>query len=464
MRQRPMAMMVAALLGSGLLLTLSGCGGPAEKPPRFAQAWGGRGGGPGKFEAPEGLAVDKRGNVLVADTWNHRVQKFDPAGKLLLSFGSFGDKPGQFNAPRGLAVDSANNILVVDSWNHRVQKFNSKGKFLEQFGSLAASFLGIYPTGLFNYPCGIALDSQNNIFVAEPNASRCQMFDPKGKFLLAWGTAGRQDGQFQQPTGVAVDKDDIVYVLDSDNGRVQKFALRNIIPPPPVVEAESLRPKASGGKAEVVKKELTPAWGGGAALVFRPKAAPARLEFRLKVEDSGNYEIFITLDKGPRQGIFQLEVDGQRQGRPFDAYARERAGTLRTSFGKRQLDKGEYRLAFGLVAKRGGAKGRELTLDSLQLVSTAKERFLGKWGREGKEPRQMLRPRGICFDGEGAFYVADTGNQRVLKYTPKGKLLALWGEQGDKPGEFSSPHAVAASNRDVFVADWGNHRVEKFSF
>jgi len=69
------------------------------------------------------VAVDQEGNVFVADSDNHRVQKFTAEGKFLAQWGEFGEAPGQFNVPLGIAVDKEGNVYVSDSHNHRIQKF-----------------------------------------------------------------------------------------------------------------------------------------------------------------------------------------------------------------------------------------------------------------------------------------------------------------------------------------------------
>ena len=69
------------------------------------------------------MAVDTEGHVYVADSDNHRVQKFTAEGKFLTEWGEFGEAPGQFNVSLGIAVDAAGNVYVSDSHNHRIQKF-----------------------------------------------------------------------------------------------------------------------------------------------------------------------------------------------------------------------------------------------------------------------------------------------------------------------------------------------------
>jgi len=69
------------------------------------------------------VAVDSSGNVYVADTNNHRIQKFDSGGSFQAKWRSYGSGDGQFNCPGGVAVDSSGNVYVADTINHRIQKF-----------------------------------------------------------------------------------------------------------------------------------------------------------------------------------------------------------------------------------------------------------------------------------------------------------------------------------------------------
>ena len=87
------------------------------------------------FAYPRGVAVDGAGNVFVADTDNHRVQKFDSAGNCLVQWGIPGLEDGEFSSPFGVAVDSAGNVFVADAGNSRIQKFDSSGNYLAQWGS-----------------------------------------------------------------------------------------------------------------------------------------------------------------------------------------------------------------------------------------------------------------------------------------------------------------------------------------
>lgn len=172
---------------------------------------GSAGDGPGQFREPWGIATDSKGNFYVTDFGGQRVNKFNPEGERLLSFGEPGKKSGEFNQPSGLFVDGEGDIYVCDTFNHRIQKFDSKGKVLKTWSH---SFFG---------PRSIAGNEKGRIYVADTGNHKIQVFDEDGKFLSEWGGFGTADGKFREPVGVAVDPAGNVYVADSDNLRVQKF-------------------------------------------------------------------------------------------------------------------------------------------------------------------------------------------------------------------------------------------------
>ena len=84
----------------------------------------------GGMSGPWGVAINQRGEVVVAEWGGHCVSVFSPSGKKLRSFGTHGSGPGQVWYPREVAVDDEGNTLVADSWNHRIQRFTSEGQFL----------------------------------------------------------------------------------------------------------------------------------------------------------------------------------------------------------------------------------------------------------------------------------------------------------------------------------------------
>jgi len=91
--------------------------------------WGGAAGTkPGEFNTESDVAVDRQGNIYVADELNNRVQELAPSGRVLAVWGGASAAgPGQFDRPSGVAVDAQGNVYVVDGGNNRVQKYTRGG-------------------------------------------------------------------------------------------------------------------------------------------------------------------------------------------------------------------------------------------------------------------------------------------------------------------------------------------------
>src|SRR5579859_2358778 len=188
--------------------------------------WGSEGAQPGQFEAPRGVAVGPDGSIYVADSRNNRIEKFDPTGKLLLTWGSLGTldaknaNPGTFNEPWGVAVAADGTVFVTDTWNHRVQKFDANGKFLAMWGHFGQ---GETPDAFWG-PRAIVIDSHGKIYVSDTGNKRIVVFDANGNSLGIIGAAGSDPGQFDEPVGLAVTSDGTVYVADTWNQRIQQFS------------------------------------------------------------------------------------------------------------------------------------------------------------------------------------------------------------------------------------------------
>ncbi|HEX8598113.1 MAG TPA: DUF2298 domain-containing protein [Chloroflexia bacterium] len=217
-------------------------------PPQALLDRAGAGSNRGQFNLPRAIAIDAQGNFYVSDTENKRIQKFDPSGKWLLAFGAEGTAIGQFAAiteesvgtgPGGLAVDADGNIYVADTWNHRIQKFDSDGHLVTAWGSfisLADPALADAPDkdSRFYGPRGVAIGPDGNVYVTDTGNKRVLIFTPDGEFVrkidsgmsptrVAPDYAFNQPGELNEPIGIAVDAQGNVYVADANNRRIQKF-------------------------------------------------------------------------------------------------------------------------------------------------------------------------------------------------------------------------------------------------
>ena len=135
-----------------------------------------------------------------------------------LSFGSLGDAKGKFKLPCGVAVDSDGKIFVADCHNNRIQIFDSQGKFLKSFGNLGEK------NGQMSNPTDVGVDSLGNIVVCDKDNHRIQRFTKDGVFINKFGGYGEKQGKLKRPWGVSIGRDGEIIVTDRRNCRIQLFA------------------------------------------------------------------------------------------------------------------------------------------------------------------------------------------------------------------------------------------------
>ena len=196
---------------------------PAEALPRDVQTiTGGPGEELGLFSQPAGMAIDAEGNLYVVDTRNQRVQKIAPDGSAT-SVGEVGSGQGEFanpgesgdfapDGPWGVAVDSDGNIYVADTWNHRIQKFDSDFQFITDWG--AGEFFG---------PRDVAIDADGNLLVVDTGNKRIVKYTTDGQLIEVIGRAGSGNGEYNEPTSISVTANGDIYIADFWNRRIQHF-------------------------------------------------------------------------------------------------------------------------------------------------------------------------------------------------------------------------------------------------
>jgi DNA-binding beta-propeller fold protein YncE len=181
------------------------------------------------LQDPVGLAIDTTNRFLyVVDTQQDQVIVYDADTlKLLRRIGTGGKNhflttPGDFGAPQGVAVDKDGNVYVTDTLNNRVEIFDADGAFISQFGKQGDG------PGYFARPKGIAIDGDGHIWVADQMQDRLQVFNREGRLLTFVGSGhGELPGQFKTLAGVAIDKQNWVYTTEQEPGRLQVFRYVN---------------------------------------------------------------------------------------------------------------------------------------------------------------------------------------------------------------------------------------------
>ena len=172
-----------------------------------------------KMAAPQGIAFNQQNEKIVAEYREHRIAIFSPSLDSVERFGKGGEGDGQFKHPCGVAVDDDGNILVADQKNNRIQKFNSRGKYITKVnGNHETRSLELsLPVGI-----GIHPDTKE-IYVTDTKHHRVQILHKSLNYSRSFGSYGKGDGLLNQPKDVAFDSTGNVYVADNENHRIQVF-------------------------------------------------------------------------------------------------------------------------------------------------------------------------------------------------------------------------------------------------
>lgn len=155
----------------------------------------------GRFDAPAGVAVDRQGNIYVADSGDGRIIKLSPSGAVLQAWVNHGrDFVG--GEPTGIGVDRYGNVYVTDAGNETVIKYGPHGRLASQWARAG--------DGEFNNPQGLAIGRHGSIFVADTDNSSIEKLTPRGRILNTWSLIGRS-GSTTSPQWVSIGPAGFIY-------------------------------------------------------------------------------------------------------------------------------------------------------------------------------------------------------------------------------------------------------------
>jgi sugar lactone lactonase YvrE len=178
------------------------------------------------FNTPSGVALAPNGFLIIADTGNNRIRRVTPVGQASTVAGNgtagFVDGPAnkaQFNGPIGVAVDARGNIYVADSYNDRIRLITPDGQVSTVAGKGTPGYAdGDRNTALFDTPCDVVVANDGSVIVADTGNDRLRRIDTQGNVTTLPVT------DLSSPIGLALTHDNFLYVTELDRSRVLQIA------------------------------------------------------------------------------------------------------------------------------------------------------------------------------------------------------------------------------------------------
>ena len=476
--------------------------------------------------SPAGVAVDTSGNLYIATL--DRIRKVSPDG-IITSVAGGGSERGdgglatsaRLNGPAGIAVDRSGNLYIAETENHRIRKVSADGVITTAAGTGTPGYSGdggpATSAPLFA-PTGVSLDSSGNLYFTEPGnreycSGRIRKVSAGGIITTVSGTAGvcnysgdggrSTDAHLSRPSGVAVDSFGSIYIADTNNGRIRKVSAIGIITtvaggPPgdggPATNAQLNYPTdvavdASGnlyivdsgdhrvrrvsadGIIATVAGTGSPGYSGDGG-----PATGAQLDtpVALAVDRFGNLYVAeatsqccsaYRVRKVSADGIITTVVPTGRLA-VLNVLAADSAGNL-------YVAESQYDTLGASIF--GDDFGRILKVSSDGTITTVagapKPATLGDGGPATSA--LLDYPAGVAVDSSGNLYIAEWFGHRIRKVSPDGIIITVAGAgtrgySGDggpaTAAQISNPNGVAVDSfGNVYFPDSSNNRIRKVS-
>ena len=409
---------------------------------------------------PTAVVVDPKGNLFIADTYNYRIRKMDTNGIITTvagtgSSGYNGDGAAishWLNQPSGLCLDAAGNLFIADTFNSMIRKLDNSGILTRVAGSILGSgFSGdggsaTSTTARLYYPTGVAIDSSNNMYIADSLNNRIRKVNSSGIISTAVGngTVGYSgDGgaagsaTLNAPVGVAVDATRNFYIVDSGNHSIRKVGTNGII-------------TTIAGNGII-------GFSGDSVIATNARLANPQ---NISVDNSGT--LFIA-DAGNNR-IRRVDTNGiitTKAGRNLNDGDSATNGTLNSVSGVAFDPDGAL-----FLADTGNNRIRKVDTNGI-ITTVAGNGFPGYAGDGAAATNASLnQPFGLALDVNGQLYIADTMNNRIRKVDTNGVITTLagngvYGTTGNggaaTNAKVSRPRSLATDAAgNVFIADTEN--------
>jgi len=460
---------VFMMSGSGTITLLAGTG-------RVGYAGDGGPATQAQFNNPNGVAVDFKGNIFVADTGNSLIRIITPDGNINVYAGNvlYGEPTSgwtgdggaavgaQLNLPVGIAVDAAGNLYIADSANNTIREVNTNGiiNTIAGLGPTAPGFSGdtgaAVAANLYG-PLDVAVDSNNNVYIADTNNANVRMITASSGIIttvagataivsnvptLHFGYSGdggpATSAYLAGPAGVAIDSSGNLYIATYADNRIRKVT-KGVI----TTFAGNSGYGFAGDGGPALSAQLSAPRGicvDGSGNVYLAD----RWNNRIRKISGGN----ISTIAGNGQGNF-----GGDWGSATSAQLSGPAGVVVDNAGN--------------VYISDFLNNRVRMVSSNGTISTYAGNGNSGFGGDGgaATSAQLSQPAGLAVDAAGNLYIADSNNSVVRKVTPSGVISTVAGTGGKQgfsgdggpatSAKLMAPFALALDSAgNLYIADF----------
>ena len=389
------------------------------------------------------MAVDSDGNLYIADTLNGRVRKVTVSTGFISTFaGRLKSDPSgdsgaataaQLNIPYGVAVDSSGNLYLSDAGNNRVRKVDATTGVITTVAGSGAHGAGgdgaAATLAQLSTPYGVALDSDNNLYIADGRNNRIRKVTASTGFIstVAGGGSALGDNgpatsaQLSSPRGVAVDSDGNLYIADTSNNRIRKVDTAGMIT---TVVGDGTKGSSGDGGAATAAKLDAPY---GVAVDGADNIYIAEYNnHRVRKVDTSATPWTISRVAGTESRISGYNGDG---GAATEAWLNAPIGVAVDGSGNIYITD----LLNERIRKVDATTGEISTV-----AGTGTPGYNGDGCRA--TTAQLSSPYGVAVDGSGNVYIADGDNNRIRKIGPA--------PAGSAPGACGVADSVPAPPRE----------------
>jgi uncharacterized protein (TIGR03437 family) len=465
------------------------------------------------INAPQALAFDADGNLLIADTHGNRVRKVTPDGIITTLAGTgeggYSGEGGPASAaalslPDGVAADSAGNVYIADYGNNVVRRVDPQGIITTFAGTGKAGYSGDGKSAILaqlNQPYDVSTDAKGNLYIADNGNNVVRRVDTSGTITTVAGNGSFGNAvegvkatatPLASPQGVVADAAGNIYIADSNTSVIRR-----------VDASGTIRTYAGGGGSRFYSAP-GPALQ---ALLKSPVHVSIAPDGSLLIADKGQFMVFqvtpggaLTAVAGYSPNFNPLDGGPATSGlltRPYGA-AIDAAGNIFIA------DSGNHRIrkvamtdagsAITTVAGNGvpgasgdGIQATNASIDTPEFIAVDRSGNLyisdtfthrirkvtpagvistvagnGQLGSGGDGQQassaQLAFPQGLAFDAAGNLYIADTQNQKIRRVTPNGVISTFAGNGKSGFAGDNGPATGASLNQpwDVTVDLAGN--------